>query len=122
MAKRKVVSQAQLTARKKQGAKATKQASEVIVQRFDELLAKLDAFEKLNERRTEAQVNLMETMQELIAAGREAQVDITPMTEVLERIEALSAAKAPATYEFTFKHKSDGRYAGITATPKVTKH
>lgn len=118
----KKISAKQLAQRKRGGAKATKQASEVVVRRFDELLEKLDAFEKLNDKRAEAQLKLIETMQQLLTTGRETEVDLSPMQDVLERIEAMSAAKEPVGYEFTFKHRRDGRYKSMTATPKVTKH
>ena len=119
----KKISAKQLAAMKKTGAKTKRQASEVVVQRFDELLARLDKLEQLGNARIKAETELYESLSKLVAMRGE--VDLSPLTAVLERIEALSATKPATAYEFTFKHRNDGRYESMHAepvTPKVTKH
>lgn len=119
----KKMSAAQLATKKRQGAKVTKQASEVVVKRFDELLARLDKLEQLGNARIKAETELYESISKLVSMRGE--VDLAPLTAVLERIEALSATKPATAYDFTFKHRNDGRYESMHAepvTPKITKH
>jgi hypothetical protein len=105
------------------------EAQPLTIERFNELLDKLDALVQASHSRAQAdlarsqsQLEVLATLQALIrqqnAAPKGATMDLAPLQTVLTEIQAANAERGRISYEFDVTRNNQGFINKIVATPQ----
>jgi len=105
------------------------EAEPMTIERFGELLEKMDALVQASQERAEAdlarsqsQLEVLATLQALIrqqnAGPKGSPVDLAPLQTVLTEIQTANAERGRITYEFDVQRSNQGYISKIVATPQ----
>lgn len=105
------------------------EAEPMTIERFGELLEKMDALVQASQERAEAdlarsqsQLEVLATLQALIrqqnAGPKGSPVDLAPLKTVLTEIQTANAERGRITYEFDVQRSNQGYISKIVATPQ----
>ena len=111
------------------GAALHEEAQPMTIERFGELIEKMDALVRASLERAEVetarnqmQLEVLATLQAVIrqnnAAGQKtATIDLEPLQTVLTQIQEANAERGRVAYDFDIKRSGQGYISGIVATP-----